>query len=71
MKKYRHYRCKKHDFSKLFNKDDEAKMAYNEDMLFRIFVREWHKDAPELLSWTLTDFFTAYNDGAYQLELSL
>lgn len=66
--KYKHRR----GYFRLFTETETAKSAYNTDMAFRKFVNEWNKDAPELLSWTLTDFYHAYKNGkAYQLSLSL
>ena len=64
---------KKINYSPLFNfADDFAMMRYNKDMAFRKFVHEWHADEPELLGWTLTDFYLAYQSGGvFQLKLTL
>lgn len=62
---------KRRGYSNLFNnEEDKARLAYNKDMAFRKFVNEWNTDIPELLSWSLVDFYRAYNDGkSYQPAL--
>lgn len=63
--------CKrKPDYSKLFNEEDKAKMQYNKDMKFRHFVSEWQADAPELMEWSLLDFYRAYQNNGVQLAFS-
>ena len=37
-------------------------MAYNRDMEFREFVLNWDKDNPELLAWSLADFYDVYKN---------
>ena len=56
--------------TKLFNESDKAKMEYNKDMVFRRFVSEWQADAPELLGWSLLDFYHAYKENGVQLSFS-
>ena len=52
--------------------DDFARMQYNKNMSFRNFVHEWNADAPELLDWSLADFYLAYQSGGVaQLKLSM
>ena len=63
MKGRRYYQTAKPNYSKLFsNKEDEARMAYNRDMEFRDFVLNWDKDNPELLAWSLADFYDVYKN---------
>lgn len=63
--------AKKRNYAVLFNNaEDKAKMAYNKDMGFRRFVAEWCADSAELLGWTLSDFYSAYQRGGYQLSLT-
>ena len=65
---YKHRR----GYFRLFSEKETAKYTYNTDMAFRMFVNEWNKDAPELLSWSLVDFYRAYKNGkSYQPTLSL
>lgn len=67
----RYYPRKKPNYSKLFDNDeDKAKMLYNKDMNFRIFVQEWNGDDAELIGWPLVDFYKAYTKGGYQLEFN-
>ena len=54
------YLPKKENYSKLFNEDDRAKLEYHRNSDFRDFVENWDKDNPNLLGWTLTDFYKAY-----------
>ena len=61
---------RKPDYSKLFNDEDKAKMQYNKDMKFRKFVNEWQADAPELMGWSLLDFYRAYQNNGVQLAFS-
>jgi hypothetical protein len=61
---------RKPDYSKLFNEEDKAKMQYNKDMKFRQFVSEWQSDAPELMGWSLLDFYRAYQNNGVQLAFS-
>ena len=52
--------------------DDFAKMKYNKDMGFRRFVHEWNADIPELMGWSLADFYLAYQTGGVaQLKLGI
>ena len=67
---YPQNRKKKPDYSELFNEEDKAKMEYNRDMTFRRFVNEWNCDAPELMGWSLLDFYRAYKKNYVQLALS-
>lgn len=46
-------------------------MEYNKDMAFRSFVLTWNTDVPELLGWSLADFYEAYKNNGYQLSLAL
>ena len=62
---------KKVNYAPLFNSEDYAKMQYNKDMKFRQFVHEWNADWPELMGWTLTDFYLAYQSQGVQLKLRL
>ena len=62
-------KCKP-DYSKLFNEEDKAKMEYNRNMDFRSFVLNWNADMPELLGWSLLDFYKAYKNNGYQLTLA-
>ena len=68
----RHYK-KRPNYANLFNDNGiKAKMLYNKDMAFRRFVIEWNADEPELMGWTLTDFYMAYKNGkSVQLKLAL
>lgn len=69
---YHAYRQRREpDFSKLLNKEDKARMEYNKDMAFRSFVLTWNTDVPELLGWSLADFYEAYKNNGYQLRLAL
>ena len=55
------YLPKKENFAALFNNDDDkAQMLYNRDMCFRDFVLNWDNGNPNLLGWTLADFYRAY-----------
>ena len=71
----RHYHAyrqwRRPDFSKLLNKEDKARMEYNKDMAFRSFVLTWNTDVPELLGWSLADFYEAYKNNGHQLSLAL
>ena len=74
MSRYLHQfpKVRKQRYSALFSDPQvKAKAEYNKDMAFRTFVIEWNKDAPELFSWSLADFYSAYRKGGYQLKLSL
>ena len=53
---------KKHNYSKLFNDEDKAKLMYNRDMAFRSFV----DSAPNM---SLANLYTIYKGGAVQLQL--
>ena len=72
--KYRHSwtSANKHrrGYFKLFNEEDNARLAYNKDMAFRTFVNEWNADMPELMSWSLKDFYRAYQSRCVQLRFS-
>lgn len=61
---------KKQNYSKLFTEEDNVRMRYNRDMSFRKFVAEWNADVPELLGWTLNDFYRAYQQNGVQLAFS-
>lgn len=71
----RHYHAyrqwRRPDFSKMLNKEDKARMEYNKDMAFRSFVLTWNTDVPELLGWSLADFYDAYKNNGRQLTLAL
>ena len=54
------YLLKKEDFSKLVNDDDKGKLLYARDSRFRDFVLNWDKDNPNLLGWTMGDFYRRY-----------
>ena len=59
------------DYARLFDDDFiRARMEYNKNMVFRSFVECWNADAPELLSWTLLDFYKAFKDNGYQLKFA-
>ena len=45
-------------------------MQYNRDMVFRKFVAEWNADVPELMGWSLDDFYKAYQQNGVQLAFS-
>ena len=62
---------KKVSYAKLLTTEDYAKLQYKKDMAFRRFVIEWNADLPELMGWTLTDFFIAYKSQGVQLKLFL
>lgn len=47
-----------------------ARLVYNRDVRFRQFVLSWNADAPELLAWTLSDFYEVYQSGG-TLQLKL
>jgi hypothetical protein len=66
-----HQYKRKPDYSKLFNGEDKAKMEYNRNMDFRSFVQNWNTDMPELLAWSLLDFYKAYKNNGFQLTLAL
>lgn len=66
-----HQRKCKPDYAKLFNEEEKIKMEYNKDMAFRSFVQNWNADVPELLGWSLADFYKAYKNNGYQLTLAL
>ena len=59
------------NYAPLFNSEDFARMQYNKNTAFRRFVEEWNADLPELLGWTLTDFYLAFQTGCAQLTLGL
>lgn len=59
------------NYSPLFSAEEYAKMRYNKDMNFRKFVHEWNADWPELMGWSLTDFYLAYQSQGVQLKLRL
>ena len=61
---------KRHNYSTLFGEEERAKMAYNRDTAFRKFVAEWNIDAPELIGWSLVQFYNAYKCGAVQLSIT-
>lgn len=61
---------RKQRYARLFTAEDKAKITYNKDMRFRRFVNEWHDGEPELMGWTLTDFYTAYVRGGYQMIIA-
>lgn len=67
---YPHNRKKKPDYSILFNEEDKAKIEYNKNMSFRKFVAEWNADVPELMGWSLLDFYRAYQKNGVQLAFS-
>jgi hypothetical protein len=70
IKYYPTIRKKRINYSVLFTFEDKAKMEYNRNMKFRKFVSEWHADEPELMGWSLLDFYTAFVRGGYQLKIS-
>ena len=74
MSKY-HYlfpkKTKHYDFGKLITDADKARLLYNRDADFRLFVNEWNADVPQLLAWTLTDFYHAWQMGEKNLQLCL
>lgn len=53
----------KQNYSKLISTDDKAKLLLARDKDFKDFVENWDKDNPNLLGWTLGDFYTAYMSG--------
>ena len=53
----------KPNYSKLINDNDKAKLLLARDKDFKDFVENWDKDNPNLLGWTLGDFYTAYMSG--------
>ena len=61
---------RKQRYERLFNFEDKARLTYNKDMRFRQFVNEWNADEPDLMGWTLLDFYTAYVRGGRQLQFS-
>lgn len=61
---------KRPSYTALFTEEDKAKMEYNKNMSFRKFVAEWNADAPELLGWSLLDFYNAFKKGGVQLAFS-
>lgn len=67
---YPQIRKRKPDYSKLFNEEDKAKLEFNKNMEFRKFVLTWNSDAAELLGWSLSDFYRAYQKNGVQLVLS-
>ena len=68
--KYKHLFKPRPNFRVLLTDAEKAKLLYNRDMAFRRFVDEWNADIPELLAWTLSDFYHAYQRGG-DLQLSL
>ena len=68
---YPHKRRPRPNYAKLFNEEDKAKMEYNRNIDFRSFVQNWNIDMPELLNWSLLDFYKAYKNNGYQLTLAL
>lgn len=75
MSRYYHAYPKKRrphsNYAKLFNDEDKAKMEYNRNMDFRSFVQNWNADIPELLAWSLLDFYKACKNNGLQLTLAL
>jgi hypothetical protein len=66
-----HHRKPKQRFSALFNnEEDKAKLAYNKDMAFRQFVQTFDIDNPELLGWSMVDFYRKYKSTGYQLTIA-
>jgi hypothetical protein len=61
---------KRPNYTALFTEEDKAKMEYNKNMSFRRFVAEWNADAPELLGWSLLDFYKAFKKGGVQIAFS-
>ena len=59
-RRYWKYIPKKEDYAKLFNNEDKGKLLYARDKNFRYFVMEWDKDNPNLLGWTIGQFYSAY-----------
>ena len=53
----------KPNYSKLISNDDKAKLLLARDKDFKDFVENWDKDNPNLLGWTLGDFYTTYMSG--------
>jgi hypothetical protein len=60
----------KQNFAKLISESDKAKLEFNKNMEFRKFVLTWNSDAVELLGWSLSDFYRAYQKNGVQLVLS-
>ena len=60
----------KQRIANLFNETDTAKLEYNKNMDFRKFVLTWNEDVPELLNWTILDFYKAYQSGGYQFTFA-
>lgn len=54
------YLPKKENYAKLFNDDDKGKLLFARDGKFRDFVNNWDKDNPNLLGWTIGQFYSAY-----------
>lgn len=54
------YLPKKENYAKLFNDDDKGKLLFARDGKFRDFVNNWDKDNPNLLGWTIGDFYNAF-----------
>ena len=54
------YLPKREDYSKLINDDDKGKLLYARDGRFRDFVLNRDKDNPNLLGWSMGDFYRRY-----------
>jgi len=54
------YLPKREDYSKLINDDDKGKLLYVRSAEFRNFVDNWDVDNPNLLGWTLGDFYRRF-----------
>lgn len=63
-------RTHRQNFSALFSEEEKAKMAYNTDMRFRKFVKEWDIDNPETLGYTYGDFYRIYKTGEMRLQFN-
>ena len=61
---------KRHQYTKLFNREDKAIMEYKRNMAFRSFVNDWNNNVPEMMGWSITQFYDAYQKGNVQLTLS-
>lgn len=71
MARYIHTFPKRHQYSKLFNTEDKAIMEYKRNMAFRNFVNNWNTDVSEMMGWSITQFYNAYQKGNVQLTLAL
>lgn len=54
------YLPKREDYSKLINDDDKGKLLYTRSAEFRNFVDNWDADNPNLLGWTMGDFYRRF-----------